>query len=242
MRTQSKSDPFRPRGNVVEERPDHFILSFVEVAVDEQDTTWNSLVRESLQLRSVVPIFHCPDDRELRRAVHGCVDSVVNRDTSKTGFDFRRERIDTTQMTAVESNRRFLILLRVRRSLLLMLIQRSLDILRQSRSQSITDFRPGRHCSRRVGDDELLQSRGLVVDGVLYRFHAATALAEKVEVLDLQVRFEVFQFCDVQSEGEEGSVAFVVGEMGVVAAAELVVHDYWDAEVLIDEADGEDVV
>ena len=72
--------------------------------------------------------------------------------------------------------------------------------------------------------------------------HPAPGLAEEVVVvLDVEFLEEVVELVEEQLDGPEIAVTHLVGEVGGVAAAELVVHNYGGAVKGCDVLEGEHV-
>ena len=134
-----------------------------------------------------------------------------------------------------------LVLFRVRRAILLVFIQRLLYPLGKAIPQTIARFDPELHRRRAVGDDQPIQSLGLV-NSVASAQHAAPRMPKDIVVGNLEVLEEVIELVEEQLHGPELGIESLFGKMGGEAGAQLIVQDDGNAVFGRQVVDGEQVV
>ena len=127
-------------------------------------------------------------------------------------------------MLCVKHVHRLLVLCRIRRAIRLVFVQRLLHLFREPIAQAIARLDPQLHRRRAIGDDEAVQSLGLV-DGMARAEHAAPRVADDIVVRDLEMQEEVVELVEKQLRRPERGVEPLFGEVRREAGTQLIVQD-----------------
>ena len=170
-----------------------------------------------------VPILERADHKELIRPVHCMINRRIAAKLVKARLHFGRVRDNAANMPVIDPGCRFLVGRVVVGFGLFMRVQRVLYVLRHFAALAHRFRRPQRHRGRRIRNRQRFQPLGPPC-AIFGRQHPAPGLAQNVKAVALaQMVDQVFQLVHEQLHRPES--AALVGQMGGIAAAQLVVMD-----------------